>query len=232
MPKQLSRTDQVLLYWLARTGGLRAEDARKYPGLEHIRTTEAMTKRLDRLCAAGYVAASPLLRGPRLYRLSQKGARLTSAPNSYTAKPTAGKLVQLVSISAVGARVKEVVFVSPQQLASLAQDLSVDPIPANFPGRFALRTFPASDAANGHDGETHVFYWLAENRSPENLVKRVETIIAKLRTYALFASLIELDLFGVAVAVPSMAAKAALEQKPFPTKTEFWVLEQLHDVIP
>lgn len=231
MKEKLSILDQRLLAVVARHRGLRAKTARRFSSLEEIPSDEAATKKMERLTYKGFLAQSALPAGPKLFRLSEKGVRFANAPKCWAKQPTAGMAAEMLSSGAVGWRLDEQVFMMNDELQDLSLELTTEPLPAQFPGRFIMRTKRSDGSDQNEEAEIHVHFWFCELRTSDQILARVRTIFDRLSKTKLFAELIELRLFGFSIAVPSNAAKAALNPTEFPAPTEILVIEELKDVL-
>jgi len=222
--------DEILIDLTARTRGIRAETASRYPQLKKAGNPAAIGKRMDRQCEKGVLASSPLPKGPKIYRLSNKGVRLTGSPSCWASAPTTSIAAEMLSVGCLGLMSAEYVFPTHSELRSLLANLTNEPLPARLPGRFVLRSGPIS-SSDIQKSEMHVHALLSELRPADHLKKRVEIIVENLGHTKVFAELIELHLFGVTVAVPNAVVKNTLGTQTFPVPTNVVVIEELQDLI-
>lgn len=222
--EHISKSDLTILMVIARVRGLRARDARHYPSLQFIPTEEAVEKRFQRLTERGYLASSQLPSGPRIYRLSEKGARLCNAPRCFSGKPTKAIIAEMISTSSLGHVPGQQAILTSDDSQALWKALGTEVGPARIPGRYLIYTEDNAERAR-------LELWFCELRTPDEIAKRVQTIFEKLSQIKGFAELIELGLFGFCIVVATESAKTAVETKNFPVPVRVVVVEALRDVI-
>jgi hypothetical protein len=148
---------------------------------------------MDRLCEKGYVAKSALPSGPQIFRESHKGVEQTGAPKCWANAPTKYIAADMISISSLGWKLNEYIIPTQREWTDYLKRLSSDAALPKTAGRFVLRIKPA-ETGSSLPPEAHVHYWLAELRPADQLVKRVETVVAHLKESKFFSELIELGL--------------------------------------
>jgi hypothetical protein len=231
MSESLSHRDKITLATIARVRGIRAETLLNYPQLKSERSPDAVRKQLERLCDHGFLAASPLPRGPRLFRLSSKGVALTGAPPAYANSPSVGIGAEMLAVSALAWRTDEFLFPTKGELEGLLSSSESDSVKPRLTSRFVLRPVTAGGIKAGSTSELHLHAFMAELRPAEELAKRIEIIVQQSGRSTVLAGLIQSGLFGVTAALPSRGVKASLETKSFAVETALVVVEELQDLI-
>ena len=231
MSENLSHRDQTTLAVLARVRGARAETLLNYSQLKSERSADAARKHLERLCDQGFLAASALPRGSRLFRLSSKGVALTGAPPAYANSPSTGIAAEMLAVSTLAWRMEEFLFPTKAELEELLGSSGPDSSKPRLTSRCVLRPVKTDGDNTGAASELHFHAFLAELRPVEEMAKRIEIIIQQASRSAVLAGLIQTGLFGVTAAVASRGVKATLEGKTFAVQTSLVVVEELQDLI-
>lgn len=232
MNPTLSPQDEALLDVLARVRAMLSETAVQYGSLR-APSADAMRKRMERLCEKGLLASSLLPSGRQLYRLSAKGVRATGAPSVWAGSPSLGVAAEALSVSAVAWKTEEFVFPKRIELEKLLGELASGPPKVTIPARlhasrFVLRRGKSSDATGA---EWHLNYWLAEQRTAEELRRRCQVVMQNLRTVPALAELMAADLLGVTIAVPSEGVRATIKTDGLPVPAEVLVVAELNHLL-
>jgi DNA-binding PadR family transcriptional regulator len=228
--ESLSQWDLALLEVLARVRGIRPETVLKYSKLKIPGGSEAIRKRLDRLCDKGLLAKSSLPRGGQIYRLSHKGVRLTGASAAFANSPSVSIAAEMLSISSVAWKTSDYLFPTNVERDSFLAELAENSSMAKVHARLFLRLNKTQDRRDNSAQETCIHYWLAELRPPNDLQKRTEIIVQNLLRIGIFLELNHVGLFGITIAVPSHGVKASLDASSFPVSTETLVVEELQNL--
>lgn len=208
----LPHEQQVILKILGRVRAASIEALFKYPGLEAV-TPDTLRKRCDRLVEKGLLGKSAIPGSTQIYRLSKKGVQLVGAPASYAEPLTAATAYDSVAASHCGWEKDRFVFLTRQEWLALGSELSPGFAMERQQGRFLLRRVSVDPP------ETHyLHFWLAEFKPADQLARRIHAISSALtKANPLFPELIQRDLFGVSVAVPTQGvADTLLNHQPFP----------------
>ena len=172
---------------IARVRGVRAETLLHFPQLKSDRSADAARKPLERLCDQGFLAASSLPRGSRLFRLSSKGVAVTGAPPAYANSPSSGIAAEMLAVSTLAWRMEEFLFLTKPELDELLSKIAPDAEKPRHAGRFVLR--PAK-TAGGEAPELHLHAFMAELRPAEDLARRAGVVLDNLRRSPIFRDLI------------------------------------------
>ncbi len=230
MRKKLSSLDLAALAIIARSRGARAEKVARHP-LFKTESIDAVRKRLERLCDQGLLVASKLPRGPQIFRLSHEGVALTGAPAAYANSPSAGIGADMIAVSELCLH-EGFIFLTKAELEELLAKLAPDSERPRLTGRFVLRLVKAADGnSSASSSELHLHAFLAELRPADDLARRAGVVIDSLRRSPVFRDLIQTNLLGLTLAVPSRGVKASLEAKSFAVETSIVVVEELQDLI-
>lgn len=223
----LPHEQQVILKILGRVRAASIEALFKYPDLAEAGTPDTLRKRCDRLTERGLLAKSNLPGSTQLYRLSKMGAQLVGAPASYAEPLTAATAYDSVAASHCGWEKDRFVFLTRQEWLALGSELSPGFAMERQQGRFLLRR------VSSHPPVTHrLQFWLAEFKPAVDLARRVHAISnALVKAHPLFPELIQRDLFGISVAVPTQGvADTLLNHRPFPVPVDPIVVPELAPV--
>jgi hypothetical protein len=231
MSESLSHRDKTTIATVGRVRGTRAETLLQYAQLKTARSADAARKQLERLCAQSYLAASPLPRGSRLFRLSNKGVVITGAPPAYANSPSTGIAAEMLAVSALAWQTEEFLFLTKSEVEDLLGNSGPDSAMPRLTSRFVLRPVKADGDEAGAVSELHLHAFLAELRPADELARRVEVIFQQATRNPLLAVLIQVGLFGVTVAVPSPGVKASLKARIFPFETSVVVVEDIQDLV-
>jgi hypothetical protein len=226
MSESLSSRDRIRLATIARIRGVRAERLINYPQLKFEKSADAARKPLERLCAQGFLAASALPRGLRLFRLSSKGVAVTGAPPAYAASPSTGIAAEMLGVSALAWQTEEFLFPTKAELEELVATLAPAEENPKLTSRFVLR--PVIKCG---ETELHLHAFMAELRPASDLARRVGVVLSNLRSSAVFRDLLHLGLLGFTIVVPSRGVKSSLERNSFEVETSIVVVEELQDLI-
>lgn len=228
MKENISALEEPLMQFVSRVRGTLPENAAAYPDLNGA-TAEAIRKRAERLVEKGYFLTSLLPSKRQFFRLSKKGAGAMGCPPSYAASPTAGILMEALSISALACRKTEFLFPKRAELQAILNDLAEGEvqIPLRMmTNRFVLRTIGARGKA-----EVRLDFWLAEMRSPLELIRRVEIVSKNLRTIPLFEMLMEHGLMGISIPVASEGVMETLASHSSAFPTHSVVVNELNHLV-
>lgn len=228
--ERLSRDDKAILAILTRSRAIGPEAARKFGEVKHL-SVEALRKRLSRLTASGFLAASKLSDGRLIYRLSHKGVRITGAPPAWAASPSAAILAEALSVVAFAHRTDEFFFLTKAELYLLFRDFLTVTDPPRTIGRFLLRRVHTKDETGKVSVESHLHLWLAEPKPIEELIRRIEVILQHLERTPILRELIENQLLGFTIVVPTKEAKMHLKARTLPTEAVIEVCEELQQFI-
>jgi hypothetical protein len=230
MKDSVNILDQGILEILARVRGARVQTLLKYPKTNGAGNEEAMRKRLERLCDKGYLASSSLPIGPKIFRLSHKGVKITGAPTSFAASPSASIAAEILAGSSFGYRHEDFVLLTRIECNKLLDEFTRDANQPKIMGRFVLRRIKCRNESGQIVSEIHVHMLLAELRPASELAHRIEIIVQNLLRTAIFHDLIAAALFGFTVVVPSVGVKKSLEEQSLPVETAIEVLEELQNI--
>lgn len=227
MSENLGSRDKIRLATIARIRGVRAKTLLNYPQLKTERSEDAARKPLERLCDQGFLAASSLPRGSRLFRLSTKGVALTGAPPAYAASPSAGIAAEMLAVSALAWQTEEFLFPTRAEVEELLASFAPDAEKPKVTSRFVLRRV----ATDSGEVELPLHAFMAELRPADELARRAGVVLGGLRRSTVFRDLLQAGLLGLTIAVPSRGVKASLSSKPFETETSIVVVEELQDLV-
>lgn len=237
MKKNLSNIDMLVLEIVTRLRGVRAETLVHLAKFADI-TVEALRKRMERLCETGYLAASALPVGQKIFRLTAKGTKLLGAPACFANSPSTNIAVEILSVSFLACQSGEFVFPKRLEFDALLSELSkvadVEPPAAKAlptTGRFCIRQASRKDEQGQTISESQLLFLISELRPADQLVKRAEVVLQNLSRTHVFSSLISVGLLGVAIVVPTEGVKATLEKMHLPSGTAIQVVPAIQDVV-
>lgn len=230
MSETPSHRDRSVLALIARLRGIRAETLIRYAPFMGL-SVDAARKLLERLCDQGFLAASPLPRGSRIFRLSSKGVASTGAPPAYASSPSAGIAAEMLAVSALAWRTEEYLFPTKAELEELLVRLVPSPEKPKLTGRFVLKLAVANTEDGGSASELHLHAFIAELRPADDLARRAGVVLDNLQRHEAFQDLIQARLLGVTIVVPSRGVRASFIAKPFKCETSLVVVEDLQDLL-
>ena len=201
---KLAKKDQAVMDGLSRTRLALVETIQHFPGLQGD-SPNAVRKRVERLSAKGFVASSLLPSRCQWFRQSKAGCKHTGSPACWSESPALGVIAEAL---AVGAMMKTRGFdiLRPADVATFLRRAACDDSLA-IPARVMASRFFRTEEQNG---DLRLCYLLAEIRPAAKLEQRAETILNQLVRIPVFNSMINSDLFGLVIAVPTDGVRASL----------------------
>lgn len=168
-------------------------------------TLNAARKRAERMAADGFLATSLLPSGRQWFRHSKLGCKHTGSPACWSESPPPGVIAEALAAGAV-MNISGFKILRPADVARFLRAAALDDSLA-IPARVMASRFVRTEEQNG---DLRLNYLLAEIRPAAKLEQRAETVLHQLGRIPVFNSLINSDLFGLVIAVPTDGVRATL----------------------
>jgi hypothetical protein len=201
---KLQTKDKAMLDGLRRCRCALPETMQKFDGLKED-SLNALRKRAEHLVKKGLAETSLLPSGRQWFRQSKLGCKHTGSPASWAESPAPGIIAESLATAAL-LDINGFYVTTPAEVATLLRVIAREESIA-IPARVAASRFVGTEEK---DDEFRLNYLLAEIRPPDRLRLRAETVLTQLTRVPVFKFLMDFDLFGIIIAVPSEGVHSAL----------------------